>query len=362
MSTFCQHLNTGLVYNNDTYAFTVSPCCYFLQTDKVNQDLTEHRVHWQKSNLQTNCRICIQAENSGLYSYRQASFNWMTGAGNGIEFLTVAVNKKCNLACVSCDAGASSYWYQENNRHNVVQPINIQKLHAEDREGKTTKQFLDLLEKQDLSSLKYIKFGGGEPLMSDTHLKILKLINNPENVTLQYTSNFSIMPTVEVLEQWEKFKLVKWVASLDGIGEQFSFLRWPYDWKNLNSFVKKAIQLVPGNVMFGVEHTLNPLNVFYFDKFQKWFYTHFAVNRYGDPSDLNLHLCNGNLGIEQTPPELRKIILDKFGPEHSVVKMLQQTSYPGNTKNIVNYLDQIDSWRNLQWRKIFPEVESYFSA
>jgi hypothetical protein len=362
MSTFCQHLNTGLVYNNDTYIFTVSPCCYFLQTDEVKQDLVEHRAQWQKSDLQTNCRICIEAENSGLHSYRQASFDWMTGTGKGIEFLTVAVNKKCNLACVSCDSASSSFWYQENNRHNVIQPINIKKLHEEDRAGNTTKQFLDLLAKQDLSLLKYIKFGGGEPLMSDTHLRILKLVNNPENVTIQYTSNFSIMPTAEVLEQWNKFKLVKWVASIDGVGDQFSFLRWPYDWKNLNSFVKKAIQLVPGNVMFGVEHTLNPLNVFYFDKFQTWFDQYFAANRYGDLSNLNLHLCTGNLGIEQTPLELKKIILDKFGPDHLVVKILQQTSYSGDTKKIVNHLDQIDRWRNSQWRKIFPEVESYFSA
>jgi hypothetical protein len=361
MSTFCRHLTNGLVYNNNTQSFTVSPCCYFNKTDIVQQDLTHYRSQWQKSDLQKNCRICIHAESTGLHSYRQASFEWLDGIGDAIEFLTIAVNKKCNLACVSCDANSSSFWYQENIRNNIPQPKNIQKLHADDRQGEITKNFLSLLASQDLSKLKYIKFGGGEPLMTDTHLQVLKLVTNPENVTLQYTSNFSLMPSDKVFKEWEKFKLVKWVASVDGVGDQFSFLRWPYRWEKLNDFVKTAKHSVPGNIMFGVEHTLNPLNVFYFDRFQTWFDQTIATNKYGDPSDLNLHLCNGNLGIEQTPPALRNIIEDKFGTDHSVVSMLQQNPYQQHT-TMVKYLNQLDLLRCQQWRKIFPEVSGYFDV
>ena len=195
--------------------------------------------------------------------------------------------------------------------------------------------------------------------MTDTHNQVLDLVPNPEKVTLHYTSNFSLMPSTQSFEQWKKFNLVKWVASLDGIGKQFNFLRWPYKWDKLNEFVKLAKQTVPDNVMFGVEHTLNPLNIFYFDQFQNWFDQNISTNRYGDQSDLNLHLCVGNLGIEQTPLQLRQIILDKFGSDHHLVQMLAQHTYVGHNK-MVEYLDRLDSVRNQSWRETFPEIAGYF--
>ncbi len=368
MSSFCRHLSNGLVYNNDTTTFTMSPCCFFAGQNRVDpsKDLSTqlalHRANWLNSNVNVACKICIDAEARGAHNYRLASFDIISGVENKLEFLTVAVNKKCNLACASCDAQSSSFWYQENTRNNVLQTVQTHQLHQEDRQGITTDKFVSLLSDQDLTALKYIKFGGGEPLMTDTHEKVMSLIPDPSNVTIQYTSNFSIMPAQSTLQTWEKFKLVKWVASLDGVEEQFSFLRWPYRWEKLQTFVDTAIKTVPGNVMFGVEHTINPLNIFYFDQFETWFNRHFATNRYGDQSDFNVHLCTGLLGLEHTPPELRKKIKNKYGPNHQVIIALDQTPYSGSTAKLVQYLDQLDSQRNTNWRQIFPEVQEFFDA
>jgi hypothetical protein len=366
MSTFCRHLSNGLVYNNDTVKFTVSPCCFFAGESHVdpNKDLLgqmdAHRIRWLKSDVNNTCKICISAESSGAHSYRSASFDIIDGIENKLEFLTVAVNKKCNLACASCTSQSSSFWYQENIRNNVLQTSQVHQLHQEDRQGIITDKFISLLSDQDLTSVKYIKFGGGEPLMTDTHEKVMALIPDPSKVTIQYTSNFSIMPSQSVLKIWEKFKLVKWVASLDGVGEQFSFLRWPYRWEKLQTFVDEAVKTVPGNVMFGVEHTINPLNIFYFDQFENWFKQHFAVNRYGDQSDFNVHLCTGVLGLEHTPPKLREKIKNKYGTNHRIMIALTQKPYSGSTARLVQYLDQLDNQRKTNWRQIFPEVQEFF--
>lgn len=362
-------MKNGLVYNNDTTAFTVSPCCFFRDgRHKINPDkdlssqLSAHRTHWITADVKNNCKICIDAEKQNTPSYRQASFDVIQGVDNRLEFLTVAVNKKCNLACASCDAASSSFWYQENNRHNVIQSTDIHNMHREDRQGEIANKFIQLLTEQDLSGLTYIKFGGGEPLMSDTHEKIMALIPDPSKVTVQYTSNFSIMPSQTVLRTWEKFKLVKWIASLDGIGEQFSFLRWPYRWGKLESFAVDAINTVPGNVMFGVEHTINPLNLFYFDQFQSWFNQHLGSNRYGDRSDFNVHLCTGVLGIEHTPPALRDKVKLRYGAKHTVSVALDQQPYSNSVTALVQYLDQLDCQRGTNWRNIFPEVQEFFNV
>jgi hypothetical protein len=198
--------------------------------------------------------------------------------------------------------------------------------------------------------------------MSNTHEKILSLIPDPGKVTVQYTSNFSIMPSRSVLQMWDRFKLIKWVASLDGVGEQFSLLRWPYRWEKLESFTIDAINSVPGNVMFGVEHTVNPLNAFYFDQFDSWFNQYLGTNRYGDQSDLNVHLCSGVMGIEHTPPALREKIKRRYGAHHAVSIALDQKPYSGSVTALVQYLDQLDQWRGTNWRNVFSEVQEFFNA
>lgn len=359
---FCRFLKNGLVYNNDTTHFTISPCCYFDTDYQIQPDQPIDRKQWLDVDLESACRVCLNLEASGIHSYRQASFEQITGDTGLVEFLTVAVNKKCNLACPSCDAESSSFWYQENIRNNQPQSKIIHTLHQEDRAGIVTNDFITRLSELDLSQLKYVKFGGGEPLMSDTHQKIMELIPNPEKVTIHYTSNFSIMPSLAVFELWKKFKLIKWVSSLDGYQDQFEFLRWPYTWKKLSEFVDQAKIKVPGNVMFGVEHTLNPLNIFYFDRFQTWFQDHLATNRYGDKSDFNLHPCFGVIGLVNTPPGVRELVKEKYGENHSIVLMLNQHPYSGSTNSMVEYLDQVSSQRNQDWRSLFSEVEELFNV
>ena len=366
--TFCKFLKNGLVYNNNTTHFTVSPCCYFstnytIDPDRVpEQQLTNYKQQWVNEDFNDTCKICLNAEASGLTSYRQASFDEIPGDSEQINFLTIAVNKKCNLACPSCGSDSSSFWYQENLRHNIVESKNIIQLHQEDRDGIITEKFLSTLASQDLSKVTYVKFGGGEPLMSDTHEKILNLFSNPEKIVIQYTSNFSLMPPDRVFKLWEKFKLIKWVASLDGIDDQFGFLRWPYQWKNLEKFVATAKTNVPGNVMFGVEHTINLLNAFYYPEFKFWMDQHFSTNRFGDPSDLNLHKCEGVLSVDHMPPNLRQLVRDKLGATHAVSTMIDQSTYSKNIATTINYLNQLDKQRNSSWRKLFLEIQEYLHA
>ena len=365
MSNFCKFLTNGLVYNNDKTAFTVAPCCYYsnksklTETSTASEQLQKYRTHWIQSDTKQTCKICLNMEASGLYSYRQASFD-VANESDKIQMLTVAVNKQCNLACPSCGSHSSSFWYQENFRHGIQQSENIHNLHQLDRTKNNARDFVSILEQQDLSELKYIKFGGGEPLMSDVHLRIMELIPCPENVIVHYTSNFTIMPSKKVLECWKKFKLIKWLASLDGVETQFEFLRWPASWDQIQKNILRSKELVPHNVQFGVEHTLNPLNVFYYDRFDTWFQNNFKTNRYGDLNDFNLHPCAGDMALSNTPPVLRDLIKNKYSTNHSVVALLDRDPWSENYSQMVSYLDKLNTLRNQNWREIFKEVENYF--
>lgn len=365
MSEFCKYLTNGLVYNNDTTTFTVSPCCYYNRKSKLTDittatdQLKQYRINWIQSDTAKTCKICLDMEDSGSYSYRQSSFDVATESDK-IQMLTVAVNKQCNLACPSCGSHSSSFWYQENLRNKIVESENIHNLHRLDRNKNSTQDFVRVFEQLDLSELKYIKFGGGEPLMSDVHLRIMELIPNPNNVVVHYTSNFTIMPSDRILKCWEKFKLIKWLASLDGVDTQFEFLRWPACWDQIQKNILRSKIAVPHNVQFGVEHTLNPLNIFYYDKFESWFQNNFQTNRYGDLNDFNLHPCDGIMSLTNTPPALRDIIKNKYSKNHLLVLLLDKYPWSGDYAQLVSYLDNLNTVRNQNWRNVFTEIQGYF--
>ena len=360
-------MDHGLAYNNDTVDFTVAPCCYFSKNYRLDtkvdpdQQIQQHREQWLKEDWQKTCRVCLEQESAGQTSYRQASFDMVPQDARGIAVATVAVTKQCNLACASCGPHASSYWYQHNRRDHIPQSRVIQDLHREDRDGSTAQRFASVFDGANFQDLRYIKFGGGEPLMNTTHEKILLAIKDPGQVTVQYTSNFSIEPPDRVLELWSRFRLVKWCASIDGVGEQFELLRWPHRWQDLELQIDRQRDRVPHNVMFGVEHTLNPLNILAFDQFQSWFDEKFSTNRYGDASDFNLHCCVGNLDLAHAPPEVRAAVRDRLGEDHPAVVLLEQRAYTGQHRDMVAWLDQLDQRRGTDWRQTFATAAGYLS-
>ena len=363
---FCKFINQGLVYNNNTVNFTVAPCCYYNKTAVLNIDqdiqsqIENNRKIWNQDDWNQTCKICLDLEKSGQHSYRQASHDMIQQGSDSIAMLTVAVNKQCNLACASCGPDSSSFWFHQNRKDGIQNLKTIVNLHRDDKQGLVTKKFLGVFRTDLFHDVTHIKFGGGEPLMSSTHEHILRSIHDPKVVCLQYTSNFSIEPSRAVYELWSKFKLVKWMASLDAVDQQFEILRWPYKWHDLEKFVKKVKQQVPHNVMFGVEHTLNPLNVWYVDRFRDWFQKQFSTNHFGDSSDFNIHVCQGNMSLEQTPPQLRELIENKFGPHDPMVQLLKQNPYVGSHDRLVNWLDHLDVRRQTNWRNTFREVSGFF--
>jgi organic radical activating enzyme len=358
---FCKHLTNGLVINNNSKDFTISPCCYFSKNYETDS-LDPSNIFGNKLNnidINDTCKLCLNQEKQGNTSYRNTSFDIMKDENNLIQFLTIAVTKICNLACPSCDADSSSFWYQENIRNNVKMPVTIAQQHLETKRGLTDQKLLDWIDQIDTSGLKYIKIGGGEPMMNKTHYYMLNKIKNPQDIIVQYTTNYTILPTQETMELWEKFKLVKWIGSIDGINEQFEYLRWPAKFKKVENIIKKSIETVPNNVMFGVEHTVNPLNIFYYNKTIEWFNDTMKTNRLGDASDFNIHPCWGKLSINNTPRKLKEIIKQKYGNEHFLSIMLDQHEY-NNSNILTSWLDNIDLWRNQNWKNIFPEVAEYF--
>jgi sulfatase maturation enzyme AslB (radical SAM superfamily) len=354
-NNFCRYLTNGYSFtlkSDDT--LTVKPCCWFAQeipVDSAHQDnrkkLFESITDWSPA-----CNKCFLLEQSGQQSLRQTGSDWVLDSEDSQDPVTIDIHldNQCNAACVICNPYNSSLWAKEQS-----------KLQNKKITIKTVPSTTDAIDKivfaVSLEKVKYVKFFGGEPLFTDTHLKFLEHIPYPEKVTLHYTTNGSIYPNEEVLNVWKKFKLIIFAASIDGVEEQFDYVRWPLTWNKVSRNLlrirdNKSIQ----NLMFRIEFTANFLNAYYFDRLESWVQDNLSTNAYGDKTDLNIHPCFGTTwDLSKMPEEIRNLIFNKYSKDHRIYKIVKNLSAAelGNWKNFVATWD---AHRNNSWKTAFPDL------
>lgn len=355
---FCRYLSNGYSFNiTTTNSVDVGPCCLYKNRIPFDSNLLQTRkLEFESITGWTdNCSACQLLESAGQQSLRQAGPDWIDNLESSQDpvALDIHLDNECNAACVTCNRYSSSLWEKEDLKlHNKT--INLK---VENSVDTVIDQIVNTV---SLTKLKYVKFYGGEPLFTDTHLKLIKHIPHPEQVTLHYTTNGSIYPKDKVLTEWKKFKTIIFAASLDGIKEQFDYVRWPLPW---NKVSKNLIRLRENkdiwNLMFRVEFTANFLNAYYFDRLEEWIKTNLDTNLSGDTTEINIHPCWGIWELEKMPPGIREAVLNKYPADHIIYRLVANLSEPTPLLSWQQFVATWDSRRNNSWQQTFPELVQY---
>jgi hypothetical protein len=353
---FCRYLSNGYSFciqrNN---VIDVTPCCFYPEGIPLGPELLKLRQ--ERFNTITDwtpdCNRCLVLEQAGQPSLRQGGIGWIDDNETSSDPVSVDIrlDNECNAACVICNEKSSSLWIKEKKKLNN-QPIKFYS------DKKIIDQSIDkIIENVSLHKVKYIKFFGGEPLFTDTHLRFLKHISNPDQVTLHYTTNGSIYPNDETLAVWRNFKTVIFAASLDGIEEQFNYIRWPLPWQKVNDNLLR-IKNNPDiwNVMVRIEFTANFLNAYYFDRVETWVSENLASNSGGDKTEINLHPCDGIWDINKMSPGIRNLILTKYPDTHVIHKMISNLPQPSTLSDWKDFVNTWDPRRNNNWKTAFPDL------
>lgn len=355
---FCRYLSNGYSFNiNKRNKINVKPCCWY-RNDPIplTQDLLENRL--QKFNTVTDwnqgCQACYELEQAGQPSLRQSGPDWIADDVTSMDPVSIDIHldHECNAACVICDEKSSSLWLKEK------QKLNSQRVQFYSDKTAINQAIDNIIKTVSLEQVKYIKFFGGEPLFTDTHLRFLKHISNPSQVTLHYTTNGSIYPNDETLAVWRNFKTVIFAASIDGIQEQFDYIRWPLSWQKVSdNLLRIRNNKDIWNVMFRIEFTVNFLNAYYFDQVEKWVADNLATGRDGDKTDLNLHQCyDSSWAPESMPESVRKLILSKYPPTHIIHNFVKNLPEPTSLSPWQEFVAKWDSRRGNNWKEAFPEL------
>jgi sulfatase maturation enzyme AslB (radical SAM superfamily) len=202
----------------------VFPCCRFktpiqeFTGDVVNilnsneyKDLRDH------SGPIAGCAKCDYEETMGVKSLRQKFNEEYDIKTVKLEFLEVGLDNICNLTCDGCWDEFSSSWAKKSESTIIV------------------RSSTDITELPN--TINKILFLGGEPLMTNRHRKLLKLIADPSVVNITYNTNGTFLLDNDTIDILKTFKNVDFILSIDGYAELNEKVRSGSKWSDILAFI-----------------------------------------------------------------------------------------------------------------------------
>ena len=349
---FCRRLSNSFRFLEQDGNIVYQPCCWIQPSNSPiehKMHLTNVRRQFTKTVLadtEKNCHECLGREqNSYGVSHREFAKSYIPkdAIDGDMYHVAVHIDSTCNAACVMCGPHNSSLWQKQNDPTVKLKDYSA--------------QYQKLVSFTNFDKLRRLDFVGGEPLLSNHNVEFLKNVTHPADVEVLYNTNGSILPSTELIELWSTFKNVDLAFSIDGMNEQFEYIRWPLSWKKVEDNMLHYDSILKDKLGLYMHFTANPMNIFYFKDLENWYSKRAWPNRSNEFSGLQVSPCFGTWGIDATPLKLRKHIEDKFGSDHIITRLLKShEEVPGKFQQLIENMEMLDEKRNMSYKDTFSEV------
>jgi organic radical activating enzyme len=349
----------------------MNPCCLFktvLKYDTVDKYVNSEELKSIKNRLVDGekipeCVVCWNHEQSGHVSKRQRDNKTygkifkilnkdLTKPTNKFVEYYIRLGNHCNIRCTSCSDQYSTGWASENKKFNLpTRPVVLL--------PKDSDVWQNL--KDHANTVGAIEFIGGEPFMMclDQQVDLLKWLvdnNHAKHIRIKYNTNGTRLPTEQLLF-WSKFKAVELNISVDGIGKQFEYLRFPAKWDELNSNVKfyQDLRNTVPNLELTIITTVSILNIGYIEEILDYCRSSdlkLFLNMLDRPAVLNLYNFDTNVKswISSRIQHIDHPVIK------NIVENLNQRISTVNSQSLLNFLAPLDQRRNLNMSDAFPEL------
>lgn len=168
-----------------------------------------------------------------------------------LDFLEVGFDNICNLMCVMCSPEWSNKWGQ--------------KLHPDLPPKQLIKDTDDFKNVPD--TIQTVLFLGGEPLMTNRHIRFLEKFKNINDLTAIYNTNGTFAITDRIKISLDKCKEVNFFISVDGYGETNDRVREGSSWDKVTSFISQCEQY---GYKFQITSAIHTENIMDLPKLVDW--------------------------------------------------------------------------------------------
>lgn len=363
---FCAYHNQGLFIDATPGGQKrIAMCCWQkrINVDKVEFDhpsLINIRKR-AENDLPGECTPYCKIENH-INNERQHSLkeDWWNNTGNHIKKLHLKQGLICNLKCISCGSMLSSAWNEEYQKFDPGAP-KVQLIKNPNKSW----------EHLDLSQLKQLTLDGGEPLLNEDNVGILKhldKLNLLHNITVNYYTNGTVFPNNELISLWTKCHWVRLFFSLDGIESTLEYTRYPAKWNEVRDNLYRFQKIQGPCLLLEVDATIGVHNIFNLVDFYYWWKNNYQFGNQGDPSSIFvrpiepssyggrvLQLIHLPLELKTQAEDLLNSIIDLPGIQQ-LIPLLSRS--PNN--EWLDYLEKLDKNRKTDWRQNLPATLSQY--
>ena len=258
-----------------------------------NEYMKSVRTTMLEGNIPKSCEKCFEEESKNVVSKRM----WETGTWiqDGIDipelikqtqedgtvpdklvYLDLRLGHTCNLKCVMCSPHDSSRWVED---HKKIYPL-FQAKELKEQMSWESKSFNNKWHENpdfwkemysQIPNLKQVYFAGGEPLMIKEHKMFLEEIirqGYADKILVRYNTN-GLLISDDIIELWKQFKLVKVGFSIDALGDQNYYIRYPSEWATIESNLRR-LDNTPDNIHVSIATAIQILNIKHLPDFAKW--------------------------------------------------------------------------------------------
>lgn len=342
------------------------PCCWY-NTPVNAGSWNKYQKRISKQDVEKTCKHCIDQEANGLVSHRSNFVN------NDELVIGVFFDNICNLKCVTCGPSNSSQWTKDfliiNPHHNVKPWARLQTY---------TPDKIDFI-KSILAEVTFkqlrIEIYGGEPLISVAMVEFLDwLYQQPyaDCTLIQLSTNgTTYLPKLEKYMNKFRYDII---FSIDGIGQEFEYLRTNAVFDQVQSVIDRYHEKASEKLNLRFNYTLSWMNCLHFADFFNWvttrytnpLYRHITLTVLKDPPKLSINalpaskrndICN--LTLHRMNSTSNKLI-DDMTIDSYKLSMMAVTPYTDNQDYLNGklYLSKLDKLRKTNYQETFKEVLS----
>lgn len=311
-----------------------------------------------------NCADCWVEEKSGRSSQRQIyneRFLRPRHAPSQPQVIILKPGNVCNLACRHCAPHTSSAWYRDYHEvENHGQGTLSDFIHQFDstRVSYTDDNPVWQQLEEWSSRVLYWDIYGAEPLLIKPLLSLLTKISRQglaEQQSLQINTNGTVWHE-DFNEVFGRFKSVRIGISIDGIGPQFEYMRYPAKWSTMQHNLSryKDLAATHPNVYVYICITASLLNIWYLPDYIAYFNKigwEWGVNILHDPVHLNM--C---AAPESLKSSIKRKLQSNSDLEHlaNFIDMPVQNPYE-TLLDFVKITQSYDKLRNQSYADTFTE-------
>ena len=220
------------------------------------QEMFDHpRMEELRNNLSNGvrdsaCKICWDQEDRGLKSFRNYSKNEFDLDNNGLELVDITASNICNLRCRMCSPTSSNLLMMDTkyfkDKGMEKEALSVVKRWGMSKPSRATESLQWDWLMENTHKIKALKASGGEPFYDD---KVIQLLNRyvetgaAKNTYLSFHTNATQF-TSEIVELLNHFKQNKHTFSIDGTDKVYEYIRYPADFKEMESSVMNYINNV----------------------------------------------------------------------------------------------------------------------